>query len=534
MPKAVANVDAGPCGAIHAQDLVQRFYETVPLSLYDAYQPFVSRFFDKSPCPSSAVRDLLSPGFPDFIARTSGTSESTFKLFPWYPENFHRPSEGVRFCAISTFRFCGPTVKIVDEQGELQKEAFVTIAGSGIMRRRMGVAVKDDDKAITETPPLSSVPFAVWYIPNFLGNLLMTMFFAVTDPSLVSMRATYISAFYDAVLTLEEHWDIVIDSVEKGTIPDVYDLDYCRPFLEAQIKPNPHRAAELRSIQKGTEGWLKRIWPSLKTIRAISSGSYAAFVPKIRHHIGPNVEIESTFYASTECVIGHGYDPTNDHNLYRVSRDSHFEYLDVTEPQALHQAWELQTGKRYEIVATTRNGLWRYQMRDVVEIGGFDPSDGQPVIRFIGRRGVGFRIFEEMMSEELIKNAIHSTHHTLGRVLEFVAELDDRQFPRSYGYFVELEGELGPDPDSAPRKVQEVLFTNPGYKSSTDIGRIGMPTIRIVAPRTFRAYREWRLELTGHPMGQIKVPTTIVDVATREWLAKRVISEVGLPSVSSV
>ena len=46
-------------------------------------------------------------------------------------------------------------------------------------------------------------------------------------------------------------------------------------------------------------------------------------------------------YVATECVIGHGYNATNDHNLYRVSRDSHFEYLDVTEPesvQALHQA----------------------------------------------------------------------------------------------------------------------------------------------------------------------------------------------------
>ena len=58
-------------------------------------------------------------------------------------------------------------------------------------------------------------------------------------------------------------------------------------------------------------------------------------------------------------------------------------------------------------------------------------------------RSVGFRILAEMVSEELIQNAIYSTHHTLGRVLEFVAELDDRQFPRSYGYFVELEGELG-------------------------------------------------------------------------------------------
>ena len=46
------------------------------------------------------------------------------------------------------------------------------------------------------------------------------------------MRASYTSIFYDAVLILEEHWDTVVDAVENGTIPDVYDLDYCRPYLE--------------------------------------------------------------------------------------------------------------------------------------------------------------------------------------------------------------------------------------------------------------------------------------------------------------
>ena len=53
------------------------------------------------------------------------------------------------------------------------------------------------------------------------------------------------------------------------------------------------------------------------------------------------VKIESMLYASTECIVGFGYDPANDHNLYRVSRDAHIEYLDVTEPEsveAVHQA----------------------------------------------------------------------------------------------------------------------------------------------------------------------------------------------------
>jgi len=67
-------------------------------------------------------------------------------------------------------------------------------------------------------------------------------------------------------------------------------------------------------------------------------------------------------YVSTECVIGHGYDAINDHNLYRVSRDSHFEYLDVTEPesvQALHQAvchLLLQTNQKLTPFRLPRSG----------------------------------------------------------------------------------------------------------------------------------------------------------------------------------
>ena len=51
--------------------------------------------------------------------------------------------------------------------------------------------------------------------------------------------------------------------------------------------------------------------------------------------------------------------------------------------------------------------------------------------------------FSWWVTDEMIQRAIYSTRDTLGQVLEFVAELDERQVPRSYGYFVELEGELG-------------------------------------------------------------------------------------------
>lgn len=56
----------------------------------------------------------------------------------------------------------------------------------------------------------------------------------------------------------------------------------------------------------------------------------------------------------------------------------------MSESSFLRQ-WEVEAGKAYEVYLTTQDGLWRYAIGDVVTIVGFDPTDGQPVIRFTGR-----------------------------------------------------------------------------------------------------------------------------------------------------
>jgi len=37
-------------------------------------------------------------------------------------------------------------------------------------------------------------------------------------------------------------------------------------------------------------------------------------------------------------------------------------------------------------VLTTRDGLWKYRLGDIIEIAGFDPNDGVPVVRYVERR----------------------------------------------------------------------------------------------------------------------------------------------------
>ena len=47
---------------------------------------------------------------------------------------------------------------------------------------------------------------------------------------------------------------------------------------------------------------------------------------------------------------------------------------------------EVVAGKNYEVIITNSDGLWRYRLNDVVEVAGFSPMDGQPLIRYVGRK----------------------------------------------------------------------------------------------------------------------------------------------------
>ena len=54
-----------------------------------------------------------------------------------------------------------------------------------------------------------------------------------------------------------------------------------------------------------------------------------------------------------------------------------------------------------------------------------------------------------------------------------------------------------------------------------------MPSVRLVARGTFQEYGKWRMVVTGNPMGQMKVPISTLDPATKERLAAKVVLEVG-------
>ncbi|KAG5650870.1 hypothetical protein H0H81_010713 [Sphagnurus paluster] len=464
-------IRAGSSQSLSANNLLS-FTKTVPLSTYEDYRPYIARFL-QTPRRLSEVSNLLAPGIPPYVVPSSGTTGGPPKFCLKYihpPETSSSRIKAARslhpmmyittgnYCIIFTLRYFA-LLDVVDDKDEVVHTSVQCLGSSADFRALHKWEPKNDSEIMKMKVPKTTSPLAVCFISVYRTAILMHGLFALEDRSLQMINALFATSFVDLMRLIEEYWDTLLEAIEHGVIPKLEGLEEVYDHLQAsclmrlyyvqeQWRPNPARAAELRAVGNDTTspGWAKRLWPNLERILGSGSGSFSRVVPQVRNYAGPHVSFESVVLASTEAWIAQVYNPKGDLNLYKMSADDIFEYLDVTLPEtseSLTQAWDVETGKSYELVLTTRDGFWRYRLGDVVKVVGFDPSDGQPITRYSERRNVYMRLTQEFVTEKELLNAMQSVTDTLGDVLEFTVIPDERPLPRTYGFLVELQNELG-------------------------------------------------------------------------------------------
>ncbi|KAH7909002.1 GH3 auxin-responsive promoter, partial [Hygrophoropsis aurantiaca] len=522
-----------------AHETWECFRDSVPLTYYDAYEPFISRFLAE-PCKEEDVKDLLSPGLPFFIALSSGTSGKAAKLFPKYHHYVDaassRKSATAKGCHILSMTYFRVVDVLRYEEPEKPTRVIITTATSGMMRMQHDLGIEKDPQAIKMTLPNTTSPVAVGHIRNYRSYLLMHALFALAEEKLAIFYATFGTLFLDLVMYMEEEWPTLLNSIENGTLPEFEDTSHVREYLEPKLLPNPPRAQKLREIgeSKADPGWLFRIWPELKQVVCIVTGVFATTLPKMRHNLGPGVLINSGGIGASEGLIGISYSFT-DLNLFKAATKDFIEYLDITKdasPTNLVPVWELETGRRYEVILTTRDGLWRYCLGDIIEIAGFDPDDGLPLLRYVERVNRELRLSAGVsITETQIIEGLLAGEKSLGKVKEFTVVIDERNSLRRFGYFVELHDPLKPNAHSALHQVRDELRRiNENVDLRLSDKTIGEPTIRILKPGSFSEYRQWRVGIARTAAGQTKVPVFVTDEATKEWLKERVIHELLYPA----
>ncbi|KAI6003454.1 GH3 auxin-responsive promoter [Pisolithus orientalis] len=527
-----------------SKELFGVYHNNVALSVYEDYLPFISRFFEQ-PCKKSSVENLMAPGLPCFIAHSSGTSGGATKHFPKY-----RHPDHMSMSTSEAMKMSNPTSKSggkncimyslghrqvvapLNEDGNMDGQIPVCLMTSGVIRVSNNMVVERDAIYSTIKVPNCSSPLAVSFIPNYKSFLFMHALFALMEPKLETINTLFTTTCRDLCRAIHDQWGDFIHCIETGTIPDLEGIEQVKDDLQRFLKPNPDRAGELREIGRatGAPGWFRQIWPELRAILATASGPFATVIPKIRHYIGPDVSLQTLSIASSEAFLALAYDPT-DLNLYKiVGSDDVIEFLPVDEPEEskyLAQTWNVELGKKYEVVLTTRDGFWRYRLGDVVDVVGFDPRDGQPLVRYIERRNMHIRIANEVTTETQLRSVIDTTSGLLGGVSEFCVCTDYRESVGRYAFFVELQGNLGKDSATAPAALHDELQKlNENYLRDSQSGKIGVPAVRVLKPGTFGDFREWKIRTNNIAAGQVKVPIVVWDEVNRAWLEERVMRDI--------
>ncbi|KAG2340229.1 hypothetical protein BDR05DRAFT_890175 [Suillus weaverae] len=534
-------------------EFLRRFREFVPTTNYEAYRPFIAKFF-ATPCKEADVKNMFAPGLPYFFAMSSMTSGKSVKTFPKYrppPHLLHHPlylalppSEGITLSPAS-LRY-SQILQIDCEDGQ-SKQVTVCSLSIGFLRMAMNWDTEDDNERLDLWLPGLTDPYAISLVKSYRAFFVLNALFALAD-----RRVTIIRFFFANVLVIflqyvEDEWSLLVDCIEKGVIPDVENLGHLRVPLEQYLNPNPLRAAELREIgPPGIQGWAVRVWPELTKFVGITGGPAATSVPKacqvyhrtdsyghqITHTLGPSVLTQSPGYGSTEggvAIAYHKGDPKTD--LKVVFVDAVTEFLDVgsNEPsERVLSISELVAGGHYEPVLTTRNGLWRYRLGDVNTVKGFAPDDGLPVINYLHRREGGLVMaFGTTCTESQLTNVIVSAaKRWIGQIIDFTIVGDDRDTPITYGYLIEIGGEVGKEARMATQQTfEDLMAANDEFRTAFWQGRARKPTIRIVEKGTFAEYRQQKCNKTNVSISQVKVPVVLSDPTFREWLLQQVVIE---------
>jgi hypothetical protein len=265
------------------------------------------------------------------------------------------------------------------------------------------------------------------------------------------------------------------------------------------------RAAVLRQIFRTASPLaekLRRIWPRLALVSCWADAGSARYLPPLQR-LFPEAEIQSKGLLATEGCVSF---PLMDRPAPVLAVRSHFfEFQETGSLDRVRLAHELDRGGRYRVVLTTAGGLYRYELRDEIEVVGFENQC--PLVRFLGRSDGGCDLVGEKLAEPHVRAVLDRLLDVHGLAPEFalVAPVDDQ--PSRYRLFLQA-GAL--DSASTATGLADALETglceNPHYAYARRLGQLAPPEVVVLDPGGVPARQLFERECLarGMRLGNIK------------------------------
>ena len=334
------------------------------------------------------------------------------------------------------------------------------------------------------------LPAELTAIEDYDDRYLSMAAFGVSESRVTVAAMPNSSTLLRLLDIVNQRADELLCTVADGLLPSGVP-----PEISAALKPRPRRAAELGRIwdAHGKLGYAD-IWPGLTGLVTWTGGSCGVAIRNLGPALTAGCAIIELGYVASEVHGTVNVDPRRnlclpplDHTFFEFAPRADWEA--ETESELVGLA-DLEEGEDYYVIVTTADGLYRYDMNDIVRVNG--RIHDTPTLEFL-QKGKGVTsITGEKLHEVQVLNAVGDALGEVNVEAEFFIVLADAATAR-YTLCLEPRGHAASLPRLAPLVDEALRKSNIEYDGKRASGRLGDLQMRWLKPGAGDAFREHRV-----------------------------------------
>ena len=500
---------ASICKARKPEQLFRLYEKSVQPAEFEAFRPYVERH-------KKGERNVLIPGKPLMYATTSGTTSQP-KWIPISTTYMKEVYSSMSHIWLDNFARLRPkflsgglvvsVAKVVEGYAE---DGTIFGSVSGVTARELPGFIRE--RFVT--------PSEVYDIKDYSARYYTMMRLAIAH-SVTYIVAPNPSTIMELVHNAEEYFEDYIEDIEKGTLSSKFDIpEKIRAALAPKIKADPQRADFLRKIKaEHPTPQIKHWWPELQFLSSWKCGNTAIAAAKVSEQLPECCCYQELGFFASECrfglVIDQGIDTTlfPHYHFYEFVEESE---LDKPDPR-FYRLHELEQGKRYCIFVTTLSGLFRYNMNDLVEVGGWYHKT--PKIHMVQKVNGIVSITGEKLYEKQFIEAVHMAEKETGWKVNFFIGFANPE-DSLYDFYYEFENRTVRK--AKARKFTEIVDArlkemNIEYESKRASNRLKMPETFVLKKNAYDLFKKRSLQ-EGARDGQFKLVMLLQDKRRQRWI----------------
>jgi hypothetical protein len=485
---------------------VEDFRRQVPVAPYEHFEPYIREVMKGN------TKALLADPQVLMFALTSGTTAAR-KHIPitlQYLNDYRRSWNiwGLKAIKAHKHVFLKPILQLVGDADEYRTEASIPCGNLS------GFSAQVQKRLMRW---MYVVPPATGKIKDSNARTYIAARMGLRKPLGMLMSANP-STLVNLARFMDREKESLIRDIRDGTLSANLDIPAdIRTALTKKLKPKPERAMLLEAaINASGHLYPMDAWPPDKMlIGCWTGGSVGPYLRQLSTYYG-NAPVRDLGLVASEGRMSIPIENDTPSGVLDVSTH-YFEFIpeeDIDRPNpTVLGAHEVEQGKHYFIVMTTKAGLYRYHISDLVRING--SFHNTPMIEFLGKGSRYSNLTGEKLTEHHVTQSVDRIIKSIPQPLTAysIAPCWDDAQPY-YGLFVE-EQDVS-DPAQLRRFLTALDLAlgenNIEYEAKRSSGRLG-PLRAHLMPQGFWAnWDRERVNRTGGSPEQYKHPCLIGDV----------------------